>query len=321
MAPPSYAPKPPKGQGQWAFGHLEPLNANERIKKDDDGLNVRRRIETIYAHRGFASIDPADLRGRMRWWGLYTQRRPASTAARPRPWSRTSWTTSTSCCASASTAAQLTPSSCASIAEISTEFARGTADITDRQNIQLHWIRIEDVPEIWRRLEDVGPDHHRGLRRHPARHPRLPGRRHRRRRDHRRHPGDRGDHRSATSATRRSPTCRASSRPRSAARPHQDVAHEINDIAFVGVVHPEHGPASTCGSAAACPPTRSSRVAARRLGHAATRSPRSGPASSASSATTATAGCAHRARLKFLVADWGAEKFREVLEDEYLGGR
>ena len=30
------------------------------------------------------------------------------------------------------------------------------ADITDRQNIQLHWIAIESVPEIWRRLEAVG---------------------------------------------------------------------------------------------------------------------------------------------------------------------
>ena len=65
-----------KGQGQWAHGHLEPLTPNERVKKDDDGLNVRARIENIYAHQGFSSIDPADLRGRMRWWGLYTQRRP-----------------------------------------------------------------------------------------------------------------------------------------------------------------------------------------------------------------------------------------------------
>ena len=42
------------------------------------------------------------------------------------------------------------------IADISTQLARDTADISDRQNIQLHWIRIEDVPEIWRRLEAVG---------------------------------------------------------------------------------------------------------------------------------------------------------------------
>ena len=36
------------------------------------------------------------------------------------------------------------------IADISTTYARDTADITDRQNIQLHWIRVEDVPAIWR---------------------------------------------------------------------------------------------------------------------------------------------------------------------------
>src|SRR6185437_8963854 len=75
-APAAPMKKAHRGEGQWAMGHLEPLNPNERTKKDDDGLNVRRRIETIYAQRGFDSIDPADLRGRFRWWGLYTQRRP-----------------------------------------------------------------------------------------------------------------------------------------------------------------------------------------------------------------------------------------------------
>ena len=95
----------PRGEGQWALGYHEPLNANEQFKKDDDGLNVRARIENIYAHRGFASIDPADLRGRLRWWGLYTQRKPGH-RRRPdrRSSSRTSSTTSTSCSGSASTA-------------------------------------------------------------------------------------------------------------------------------------------------------------------------------------------------------------------------
>src|SRR5688500_878822 len=65
-----------RGEGQWALGYREPLNGNEQFKKDDDALNVRARIENIYAHRGFDSIDPNDLRGRMRWWGLYTQRKP-----------------------------------------------------------------------------------------------------------------------------------------------------------------------------------------------------------------------------------------------------
>ena len=65
-----------KGEGQWALGYREPLNANEQSKKDDNPLNVRARIENIYAKGGFDSIDPGDLRGRFRWWGLYTQRRP-----------------------------------------------------------------------------------------------------------------------------------------------------------------------------------------------------------------------------------------------------
>jgi sulfite reductase (ferredoxin) len=65
-----------KGQGQWALGYREPLNPNERAKRDSDGLAVRQRIVDIYQHTGFAGIDPGDLRGRFRWFGLYTQRRP-----------------------------------------------------------------------------------------------------------------------------------------------------------------------------------------------------------------------------------------------------
>src|SRR5213080_1207742 len=65
-----------RGEGQWALGYREPLNQNEQSKKDDNPLNVRSRIENIYSKRGFASIDGGDLRGRFRWFGLYTQRRP-----------------------------------------------------------------------------------------------------------------------------------------------------------------------------------------------------------------------------------------------------
>ena len=35
------------GQGQWALGHREPLNPSEQMKKDDDGLAVRHRIENV----------------------------------------------------------------------------------------------------------------------------------------------------------------------------------------------------------------------------------------------------------------------------------
>ncbi|MCW2916304.1 MAG: nitrite and sulphite reductase 4Fe-4S region, partial [Actinomycetia bacterium] len=74
--PPKQTVKRKRGEGQWALGYHEPLNKNEENKKNDDGLNVERRIIDIYSKAGFDSIDPADLRGRFRWFGLYTQRKP-----------------------------------------------------------------------------------------------------------------------------------------------------------------------------------------------------------------------------------------------------
>jgi sulfite reductase (ferredoxin) len=42
------------------------------------------------------------------------------------------------------------------ISDISDSYARGSIDITNRQNFQLHWLRIEDIPEIWESLAEVG---------------------------------------------------------------------------------------------------------------------------------------------------------------------
>ena len=145
-----------RGEGQWALGYREPLNPNEQSKKDDHPLNVRERIENIYAKRGFSSIDPNDLRGRFRWYGLYTQRRPGidgGKTATLEPWELDDeyFMLRIRIDGGALTTEQLRV-----IGQISVDFARDTADVTDRQNVQLHWVRIEDVPEIWRRLEAVG---------------------------------------------------------------------------------------------------------------------------------------------------------------------
>jgi sulfite reductase beta subunit-like hemoprotein len=50
----------------------------------------------------------------------------------------------------------LKPHQLRAIAELAASYGRGIADITVRQNIQLRWIRIEDVPHIFRRLAEVG---------------------------------------------------------------------------------------------------------------------------------------------------------------------
>ena len=147
---------PARGQGQWALGFREPLNANERFKADDDGLNVRARIENIYSRRGFASIDPADLNGRMRWWGLYTQRRPGIEGGRTATLEPHELSDEYFMLRVRSDGGRLDLAQLRAIAHVSTTYGRDTADITDRQNIQLHWIRVEDVPAIWAALEAVG---------------------------------------------------------------------------------------------------------------------------------------------------------------------
>lgn len=303
-----------RGEGQWAMGHLEPLNPNERTKKDDDGLNVRARIENIYAHRGFDSIDPTDLRGRMRWWGLYTQRRPGIDGGRTGSMEPEELDDSYFMMRVRVDGGALSTEQLRVLGTISQEYARDTADITDRENIQYHWIRIEDVPAIWEKLEAVGlstaeacGDCPRVVLGSPVAGisteevidgtPAIEE-------ISRRYLGDKA----------------FSNLPRkykTAVSGLQDVAHEVNDISFVGVRHPEHGPGFDLwvGGGLSTNPKIAVRLGAwvpldevpdvwagvtglfRDYGYRRLR---------------------HRARIKFLVADWGAEKFRQVLEDEYL---
>ena len=126
------------------------------------------------------------------------------------------------------------------LADISSDFARGTADISDRQNIQYHWIRVEDVPEIWRRLEAVGlqtteacGDTPRVVLGSPL-------------------AGIAADEILDPTPTIDEITRRFVGDPELANLPRKfksavtghpslDVVHEINDISLVGVVHPELG--------------------------------------------------------------------------------
>ncbi|MDG4815247.1 nitrite/sulfite reductase [Micromonospora sp. WMMD956] len=314
-APVARAPRRPRGEGQWALGHREPLNANERIKKDDDPLNVRARIENVYAHRGFASIDPQDLRGRFRWWGLYTQRKAGIDGGRTAVLEPHELEDEFFMLRVRVDGGQLTLEQLRVVADISREFARDTADITDRQNIQYHWIRVEDMPEIWRRLESVGLQTTEAcgdcprivlgspvagvaeaelLDPTPALEEIV-----------RRYVGDK----------------RFSNLPRKFKTSISwlvDTPYEANDIAFLGVDHPEHGPGFDVwvGGGLSTNP-----MLAKRLGVWV-------PLTEVPDVWAGVVGIfrdygyrrlRNRARLKFLVADWGVEKFREVLEKEYLG--
>ena len=306
--------KRPRGEGQWKLGYREPLNPNEQIKKDDNPLNVRARIEDIYSKQGFDSIDKQDLRGRMRWWGLYTQREQGYDGT---------WTGDENldlleakyfmlrvrCDGGA-----LSTEALRTLGEISTEFARDTADISDRENVQYHWIQIEDMPEIWKRLAAVGlqtteacGDCPRVVLGSPL-------------------AGDSLDEVLDATPAITEIVRRYIGKPEYSNLPRkfktaisglQDVCHEVNDVAFIGVNHPEHGPGLDLwvGGGLSTNPMLGQRVGAwvpldevpdvweavvsvfRDYGYRRLRA---------------------KARLKFLIKDWGIEKFREVLEQEYL---
>ena len=160
-------PGAPRRWGARASGpsaRPQPLNANERFKQEDDALNVRARIEDVYSKQGFASISGDDLHGRFRWWGLYTQRKPGIDGGKTASLEPHELEDEYFMLRVRVDGGALTTEQTRVIGEVSRDYARGTADITDRQNIQLHWVRVEDVPAIWERLEARRPADHRGLR-------------------------------------------------------------------------------------------------------------------------------------------------------------
>ncbi|MBF8189923.1 nitrite/sulfite reductase [Nonomuraea sp. K274] len=311
--------KRPRGEGQWALGYREPLNKNEESKKNDDGLNVRQRIIDIYSKRGFDSIDPADLRGRMRWYGLYTQRKPGIDGGKTAILEPEELDDSYFMLRVRIDGGQLDLAQLRTIADISNEYGRGTADLTDRQNVQLHWIEIESVPDIWERLEAVGlstteacGDTPRVILGCPL-------------------AGIDSDEVLDASEQIREIQERIVGNPAYSNLPRKFksalsgcpahcTVHEINDVAFVGVVNEqgETGYDLWVGGGLSTNPMLGKRLGVfvrpeqavdvyegvvgifRDYGYRRLR---------------------HRARIKFLINDWGPEKFRDILETEYLKER
>ncbi|MCA0144415.1 nitrite/sulfite reductase [Blastococcus sp. LR1] len=308
--------RPQRGQGQWALGYREPLNPNERMKKDSDGLEVRQRILDIYSKAGFDSIDPGDLRGRMRWMGLYTQRAQGIPGGKTAVLEPEELEDSYFMMRARIDGGQLTSDALRVIGGISTEFGRDVADVTDRQNVQYHWIRIEDVPEIWRRLESVGLSTMEACGDVPRVMLGCPM------------AGILEDEVLDATDVIAETVAKYLGSPEFSNLPRKwktsmsgCVDHctepEIDDVSFVGVVNEagEAGYDLWVGGGLSTNPMFAQRV---------------GVFVRPDQVTDVWAACTsvfrdygyrrqrNRARIKFLMADWGPEKFRQVLQDEYL---
>ena len=133
------------------FLREQKLNKVEQIKLKRHPLEVREAVIKTYSKKGVGALAevPGEIE-RLKWVGIYPQNQggDAFMLRIKVP------------------GGVLTPEQTQVIGQIAVEYANGPIpnphfgnnflDITTRQDIQMHWIRMEDVPEIWRRLEEVG---------------------------------------------------------------------------------------------------------------------------------------------------------------------
>lgn len=107
---------------------------NERVKNEKDGLDCWDDIPR-FAREGFASMKPDDFI-RLRWYGVYQQKPNIG---------HLMWRIKLP-------AGRLTPAQLREIGLMTNQYARGLADITTRQDIQMHWLTIENFPDLFDRV-------------------------------------------------------------------------------------------------------------------------------------------------------------------------
>jgi ferredoxin-nitrite reductase len=122
---------------KWAEDPTK-LNKNELMKLDKDGLDVIQDIYR-YAETGYETIDPDDMT-RFKWAGIYEQKpKDGHFMMRVRI-----------------SSGLLNSDQARVLADIARDYGRDLVDVTTRQAVQYHWLRIEDMPDIFARLEAAG---------------------------------------------------------------------------------------------------------------------------------------------------------------------
>ncbi len=114
----------------------------ERLKQEKCGLDV---LDDLARYANSEEPIDADTIDRMKYYGLYTQKQHDVTDATQYLLLRLKLV-----------AGKLTREQLQTVIDVSTDFGRGSADFTTRQNIQIHWVECRNLPEIFARLEQVG---------------------------------------------------------------------------------------------------------------------------------------------------------------------
>src|SRR4051795_2118126 len=110
----------------------------ERIKAETDGLDVLPELLRA-AREGWETLDP-DHVGLLKWYGLYAHNtHDGHFMLRVKV-----------------IQGKLSAAQVETMAGIAEEFGRGVIDCTTRQCFQIHWIRLENIPDVFERLDAVG---------------------------------------------------------------------------------------------------------------------------------------------------------------------
>jgi sulfite reductase beta subunit-like hemoprotein len=110
----------------------------ERIKAETDGLDVLPELLRA-AKDGWETMSPEHV-GLLKWYGLYAHNTgDGHFMMRVKV-----------------IQGKLSAAQVETMASIAEDFGRGVIDCTTRQCFQIHWIRLENIPEIFDRLEKVG---------------------------------------------------------------------------------------------------------------------------------------------------------------------
>jgi ferredoxin-nitrite reductase len=127
------AQKPPP---DWELVYKR--NPVERLKRDKAPLGIRDELPALIA-QGYENVAEEDI-VRLQWWGLYHDKPKVGTfMLRVKV-----------------PAGQISPSHLRAVGEVSNLYGKGDGELSTRQNIQLHWLELAKLPDVFAHLEAAG---------------------------------------------------------------------------------------------------------------------------------------------------------------------
>jgi sulfite reductase (ferredoxin) len=128
--------RPPKPEATWEL--VLKRNPVERLKQEKAPLGIRDELPALIA-QGYDNVAEEDI-VRLQWWGLYHDKPKIGTfmlrVKLP--------------------SGHVTPGKLRAIGEVSNLYGQGDGELATRQNIQLHWLELSRLPDVFAHLDRAG---------------------------------------------------------------------------------------------------------------------------------------------------------------------